>query len=64
MRPIIVKGIHDWLALRNEAIEDAIAEDSQSIDEKDTYPNITELFDRRVEDARRLCAGSRRTRRL
>jgi hypothetical protein len=64
MRPIIVKGIQDWLALRNESIEDAIAEDPQSIDEQDTYPNITELFDRRVEDARRLCAGSRRTRRL
>jgi hypothetical protein len=64
MRPIIVKGIQDWLALRNEAVEDEIAEDPQSIDEQDTYPDMTELFERRVEDARRLCAGSGRARRF
>ena len=59
--PIIVKGIEGFLDLRKEKIEQGIVEDSQSLNEQDTY--VRDLFERRVEDARRLCAGGRATRR-
>jgi hypothetical protein len=64
MRPIIVKGIQGFLISRKEMVEKAVAEDRQSLHEQDAYSTIRELFESSVEDARRLCARDRFTRRF
>jgi hypothetical protein len=63
MRPIIFKGIRDFLISRKEMVENTIVEDRRSVNGQDTYQTIGDLFERRVEDARRLCAGDRPARR-
>jgi hypothetical protein len=64
MRHIIVKGIQDFLISGKEMVEKTIVEDRQSLNEQDTYPTVGDLFESRVEDARRLCAGDRTARRF
>ncbi len=61
---IIVKGIEGLLDSRKEMIEKTIVEEWQSLDEQDTYLTVGDLFERRVEDARRLCGGTRHARRF